>query len=484
MEIRYTRLLEGIVTETHRLEPLGWPLIRLALVVMVGAVTPLIDTTVVNVALHTIGGDFHVDTSAIQWVTTVYLLTLAVTVPVTTWASDRFGAKRLWLIGLLLFFLGSGLSAVSWSFGALVALRAVQGVGAGIMTPVVQTILVRAAGPAKVGRVITIVTLVSTIAPIAGPLVGGAIVTSASWRWVFVLNLPLCIAAAILAAVYLPGEPLHREKKLDLAGVLLLGIGTAALLYALSSAASGGSGVGLRVWLPLAAGVVLGGAFVAWSLRLGDRAAIPVRLFAQRSFGTATSVLFLTGLSLYGALFLIPLYFQQERGMTALQAGLILALQGVGTLLTRWVGAVVDKIGAKAIAIVGVLLCAGATVPFAVATAHTSYLLLGAALIVRGGALSAVNIAISTGAFAGLSRSDIPAGSAAVRLVQQLGGSAGTAILATVVAGFVLAAQPLLGFHVAFLWSVGLTVIALVPCLLIPSRPRRRRQAPAQAAAT
>lgn len=471
------------MAEKRKLEPLGWPLIRLALVVMVGGVTPLIDTTVVNVALHTIGSEFHVGTGAIQWVTTAYLLALALTVPVTTWASDRFGTKRLWLIGLLLFLLGSGLSAASWSFAALVAFRALQGVGAGIMTPVVQTILVRAAGPAKVGRMITIVTLVSTVAPIAGPLVGGAIVTSASWRWVFVINLPLCIVAAALAAVYLPDEPQQREKKLDLPGVLLLGTGTTALLYALSNAASGGNDPGLGVWTPLATGVVLIGVFVVWSLRLGERAAIPVRLFTQRSFGTTTSVLFLTGFALYGALFLIPLYFQQERGMTALQAGAILALQGVGTLLTRWVGAVVDKIGAKLITIVSVLLCAVATVPFAVATARTSYLLLGAALIVRGGALSAVNIAISTGAFAGLSRSDVPAGSAAVRLVQQLGGSAGTAILATIVAGFVLAAQPLLGFHAAFLWSIGVTVVTLTPCLLVRTRPRAGRQASAQASA-
>ena len=125
----------------------------------------------------------------------------------------------------------------------------------------------------------------------------------------------------------------------------------------------------------------------------------------------------------------------------------------------RWVGGVVDRIGAKLITVVGIILCAVATVPFAFATAHTSYLLLGAALVVRGGALSAVNIAISTGAFTGLSRQQIPAGSAVVRLVQQLGGSAGTALLATVVAGFALSAHPLIGYHAAFLWSIGLTLV-------------------------
>jgi EmrB/QacA subfamily drug resistance transporter len=457
------------VAGRQKLEPLGWPLIRLSLVIVVGGVAPLIDTTVVNVALRTIGASLKVDAIQTQWVTTAYLLTLAVTVPVTAWASDRFRAKRLWLIGLVVFLIGSGLCALAGSFGALIAFRALQGVGAGTMLPVLQTILVRAAGPAKVGRAITIVMLVSTIAPIAGPLVGGAIVSGASWRWVFVINIPICIAAAALAAVYIPRESTQRDKKLDLAGVLLLGVGTTALLYALSNAASGGADAGARVWTPLAVGAVLIGAFAAWSLRRGERAAVPVRLFAQRSFGAATGVLFLTGVALYGALFLIPLYFQQVRGMTALEAGSILALQGIGSLLTRWVGGVVDRIGAKLIAVVGVILCAVATVPFAVATVHTSYLLLGAALIVRGGALSAVNIAITTGAFTGLSRQQVPAGSAVVRLVQQLGGSAGTALLATVVAGFALTARSLIGFHAAFIWSIGVTLVALIPCITIPT---------------
>jgi MFS family permease len=146
----------------------------LALVVVAGAIAPLVDTTVVNVALPAMSADVHAGTAAIQWATTAYLLTLAVTVPVTAWASDRFGAKRLWIAGLVLFLIGSGLCALAWDFGSLVAFRALQGVGAGIMLPVLQTILVRAAGPAKTGRVLTIVVLAGTVAPIAGPLVGGS----------------------------------------------------------------------------------------------------------------------------------------------------------------------------------------------------------------------------------------------------------------------------------------------------------------------
>ena len=461
------------MVEKVELEPLGWPLIRLALVVVVGGIAPLVDTTVVNVALHTTAADLHASTAAIGWVTTAYLLTLAVTVPVTAWASDRFGAKRLWISGLVLFLIGSGLCALAPNFGALVAFRAVQGIGGGIMLPVLQTILVRAAGPAKVGRVLTIVTLVVTIAPIAGPLVGGGIVDAASWRWVFVINLPICAAAILLALRYVPRTPTQAEKRLDVPGVLLLGVGTAALLYALSNAATHRGNAAAYVWMPLIGGLVLTAGFVVWSLVRGTRSAIPVRLLAHRAFGAATATLFLTGVALYGALFLIPLYFQQQRGLSALSAGAVLALQGLGSLLTRWVGSLVDRIGARLIALVGVLLCAAATLPFAIATTSTSWVLLGAALIVRGGALSAVNIAITTGAFTDLSSDQVPAASAIVRLVQQLGGAGGTALLATIAGGI----GAVSGFHSAFLWSIALTLVAILPCIAIPAPKRLREMA-------
>jgi EmrB/QacA subfamily drug resistance transporter len=459
------------VIERSHLEPLGWPLIRLALVVIVGGVAPLIDTTVVNVALSTIGASLHVNAAAVQWIATVYLLALAATIPVTIWASDRFGAKRMWVIGLSIFLTGSGLCALSWSFGALVTFRALQGIGAGIMLPLLQTILVRAAGPGRVGRVLTVVLLVSTISPIAGPVLGGAVVAAGNWRWVFAINLPICVAAIILALVFIPPSPRLRDKRLDLPGVLLLGGGVTALLYSLSNAASTSSNLVRTVWAPLAIGVILFVLFILWSRSRGAAAAIPLSLFRDRSFRAVTVVLFLAGLALYSGLFLIPLYFQQQHAATALGAGLILALQGVGSLATRWVGRVVDRIGAKLIAAIGILVCSAATLPFVFAMPHSSYLLLGAALVVRGGSLSAVNIAVTAGAFAGLSSESVPAGAAIVRLVQQLGGSTGAALIATILTAATVAGQTSAGFQAAFGWSVALIFVAIVPCLFIARSP-------------
>jgi EmrB/QacA subfamily drug resistance transporter len=464
------------VKRSQDLEPLGWPLVRLSLVLVLGGLAPMLDTTVASVALHTLASQFHVGVSSVQWVTTGYLLALAVTIPVSGWATGRFGDKPLWISSLALFTIGSALSGLSWNFASLIAFRALQGAAAGLITPLVQTMLVRSAGREKLGRVITIVTIVTLFPPIVGPVVAGAILASASWRWIFYVNVPVCMAAIILAWIFVPRPPLRPADqpapRLDVTGLLLLSPALVAILYGLSRASTGGGFAGVDALAPLALGAALGAGYVLRSLQGPGASLVDLRLFAIRSFATAGGVLFFSGLSLYAAMFLLPLYYQQVRGQDALAAGLLLAPQGLGALLSRPVGPLVDRIGARTVVLAGTCLCAAGTVPYIVAGPHTSQLVLGCALVVRGAGLSGANIAVVTGAFRDVPRPGVPDAATLTRVLQQLGGSFGTAVLAVILATSV--GSTTAAFHAAFGWAVGLTAFALIPALLMPAAERER----------
>jgi EmrB/QacA subfamily drug resistance transporter len=456
------------------LEPLGRPLIRLALVLVLGAIAPMLDTTIASVALHTLADRFHVGLPAIQWVTTVYLLALAVVIPVSGWVTDRFGDKPVWITSLVLFTIGSAMSGLAWNFGSLIAFRALQGASAGLIQPVMQTMLVRSTGREKLGRVLTIITIVTLFPPIAGPVVAGLILANASWRWIFYVNVPICLAAITLAWIIVP-RPAARTRVqaargLDITGFLLISPALVAVLYGLSRAATGSGFASADALAPLAAGVALAAGYLIHSLRRPGRSLVDLRLFAIRSFAATGGVLFFSGLSLYAAMFLLPLYYQEVRGQDALAAGLLLAPQGLGALLSRPVGRVVDRIGARRVVLAGIAACALGTVPYIFANAHTSEALLACALVVRGAGLSGANIAVMTGAYRDVPRSAVPDASTITRVLLQVGGSFGTAVLAVILAtGTGGIAR---SFDVAFGWSVGLTALALVPALLIPTAQR------------
>jgi EmrB/QacA subfamily drug resistance transporter len=472
--------MTGRADQKNGLEPLGRPLIRLVLVLVLGAIAPMLDTTIASVALHTLADRFHVGLPAIQWVTTVYLLALAVVIPVSGWVTDRFGDKPVWITSLVLFTVGSAMSGLAWNFGSLIAFRALQGASAGLIQPVMQTMLVRSTGREKLGRVLTIVTIVTLFPPIAGPVVAGLILASGSWRWIFYVNVPICVAAIILAWIVVP-RPAPRPlglafRRLDITGFLLVSPALVAVLYGLSQAAARTGFASAGALAPLAVGVALAVGYLIHSLRRPGRSLVDLRLFAIRSFAATGGVLFFSGLSLYAAMFLLPLYYQEVRGQDALAAGLLLAPQGLGALLSRPVGRVVDKIGARRVVLAGIVACALGTVPYIFANAHTSEALLACALVVRGAGLSGANIAVMTGAYRDVPRSSVPDASTITRVLLQVGGSFGTAVLAVILA---TGTGGIAGnFDVAFGCSVGLTALALVPALLIPSA-RRQRDAPA-----
>ena len=450
---------------------------------IIGGVAAVLDTTIVAIALNSLVHALHSSVAEIQWVSTGYLLALGVVIPVVGWGQARFGGKRLWMAALTLFVVSSALCATAWNAESLIAFRVLQGVGAGMIFPLMQTLamqIARAAqggGNSSSGRVVATVSLPIAAGPILGPVLGGVILNWLDWRWLFLVNVPVCAVGLYLAWRFLPADrpasPGTRSR-LDLPGLLLIAPGLAGILFGLSNVGKSGGLGRVDVQVPLIAGLVLLIAFVAWTLRRAGSALIDVRLLRIRSVGASSAVLFLAGACTYAAMFLLPLYWQELHGFDVLDAALLLIPQGVGSLLTRTMaGRLTDRIGGRAVAVAGFVLIALATVPFAVAGPGTNQWWLGAVLLVRGLGLGAVLIPVMTVAFVDLDPGDMPHASMLTRISQQVGGSFGVAVgavvLQSVLASGHSAAQ---AFGQAFWWTIGFTVVAALASLLLPGRRR------------
>lgn len=445
--------------------------LKTALILVVGALAVVFDTTIVSVALHQLATSLDVPVSTIQWVTTGYMLALGAAVPLSTWALARFGGKRVWMLALTVFLAGSVGSSLAWDAGSLIGWRVLQGLGGGLMLPVMTTLIMQAAGGRALGRTMTWVALPGLLGPILGPLAGGAIITDFSWRFMFWVNVPFCVAGLILAGRYLPKDPPAAARpRLDVWGLVLLVPGIVGVLLGLSNAGADGFGR-FGVIAPLAIGVAFLVAFTGYALRHRDPL-VDLRLLATRSVGSSTAVLFLSGFSLFGAMLLLPLYYQEVRGVSALTAGLMLVPQGIGALLSRQIaGPLTDRIGAQSIAVVGFVVVAAATVPFAFVDATSDGRLLAVWLLIRGIGLGAVTMPVMTASYVGLARAEIGHASVLTRIAQQIGGSFGTAVLAVVLEQSIAGPGALVsGFHAAFWWATGFSLLATALCVWLPGR--------------
>jgi EmrB/QacA subfamily drug resistance transporter len=469
-------------------EKLDPALVKLIIVMLTGVIPALLDTSIVNVAIDTIGRDLHTTVSTIQWVITGYLLSFGMVIPLSGWALARFGGRAIWIFSLSLFLLGSVLSGASWSIGSLIGFRILQGIGGGLLLPLLTTLLTQAAGGRNLGKLMATVSLPVAVVPILGPLVAGLIISNASWRWIFFVNVPICLAGLVMSWRGLAGVSppqgsaaadgtAHGRARLDVIGLVLLCPALAGLLYGLAQVSTEHGFGHPAVLIPLGAGAILLTGFIAHALRTAHEPLVDLRLFRARSFGGASGLMFLAGLSIYGAMLLLPLYFQQARGYSALAAGVMMIPQGVGSILPRTlVGRLTDSMGPRPVVIAGTVLAAIGTVPFAFAGPHASVPLLAAALFVRGAGLGAATIAVMAGAFSGLSKPQIPHASSVVRLMQQVGGAFGAAVLAVILSGQVSshaaagAGGVATAFGHTFWWCVAFTVLALVPALLMPGR--------------
>jgi EmrB/QacA subfamily drug resistance transporter len=464
-------------------ERLPRDLVKLALALMLGAIMVAMDMTAVNVALQTLVHDFHTSVATIQWVSTAYLLALATVIPVSGWAVERYGARTMWTVSIFLFISGSVLSGLAWSAGSLVAFRALQGLGGGMIIPLIQTILAHAAGPDRVGRVMAVVGVPSMLGPVLGPVLGGVIVSDASWRLIFFINVPICVAALVAARrVVMPDTRRAAAARLDLAGLALLSPALVAIVYGLSRAATYGSFADAHVLAPEALGLALLLGFCAHALRMRGEPIIDLRLFRERRFASLSAIVFFFSMAMLGAALLLPLYYQQVRGEDALHAGLLLAPQGLGMAIALIaVSRLADRIDPRAAILFGLALTTGALLVYTSVGADTSIVLLSAAAFVSGAGIGAAFVPAMTGAYAGLPREAVSRATSSIRVVQQLGGSFGIAILAVVLerqttAHGVGPADLASAYGNTFWWALAFTALALLPTLLLPKIRRGTRR--------
>ncbi|MGH3295481.1 MAG: MFS transporter [Trebonia sp.] len=397
---------------------------------------------------------------------------MAVAIPVTGWAESRWGGKRAWMAALVLFVAGSVLCALSWNAASLVGFRVLQGFAAGLIFPLMQTLGVRAAGGRASSSLIATISLPLALGPILGPVIGGVILNWLSWRWLFLVNVPVIAVGLVLAWRLLPSDrpgPAGRAR-LDVTGLVLLPPALGGILLGLSNL-SEDDGIGhAGVLVPLLAGVALLGAFCARALAPGVRQpVVDVRLLRLRSLGTASAALFTAGAVMYAGMFLLPLYYQQLRGETVLDAALLLIPQGVGSLAARFVvGTLVARLGARLVTVASFLIAAAATVPFAFAGPHASLWLLGAVLMIRGFGIGTVLVPPMSVAYQDIPPADIPHATMNTRIAQQVGASFGTAIVAVALQSL-LAHGAAGAFRGAFWWAIGISAAALIPALALPA---------------
>ncbi|TDD71492.1 DHA2 family efflux MFS transporter permease subunit [Actinomadura rubrisoli] len=466
------------------------------MVVVLGAIMSILDVTVVNVAINDLAKEFETPLSTIQWVATGYTLALATVIPITGWASARFGTKRLYMISITLFVAGSMLAGLAWSAESLIAFRVLQGLGGGMIMPAGMTILTQAAGPSRVGQVMSVVGIPMLLGPILGPIIGGYLVDDVSWRWIFFINLPIGIVALYLAARILKRDAPKPTERLDAIGLLLLSPGLAALIYGLAKGAQMKDFTKTGALVPTLIGAALVAGFVFRALT-AKTPLIDLRLLKRRSVAAASGTMVLFMAAFMGAMLLLPLYYQTVRGEGALNSGLLLAPQGLGAMITMPVGGkITDRVGPGRVVLVGLVVVVLSVAGFAaILEADTSYWALGGMLFVMGLGMGMTMMPTMAAAIQTLAHDEVPRASTMLNIIQQVSASLGTAMISVLLANKLASnlgtgaggeigstakippavmkkiAGPMAdAFQHTYWYAAGLLLFAFLPALLLPRK--------------
>lgn len=412
--------------------------LKIAGVVVLGSIMSILDITVVNVALptfqHVFGsGGKELAYSTVAWTVTGYTLALATVIPLTGWAADRFGTKRLYMTAIALFTLGSILCATATDINMLILFRVIQGLGGGMLMPLGMTIMTRAAGPHRMGRLMAILGIPMMLGPILGPIIGGWLIDQASWHWIFLINAPLGIIALIYAYTVLPKDAPIPSESFDFFGMLLLSPGLALFLFGISSLPGEGGNFGApKVWVSALVGVILIVAFVFWSFR-PKHPLLDLRLFKNRNLTVSIITMFLFAAAFFGGLLLVPTYFQEIRHESTTMAGVLMIAQGAGAIVTMPIaGSLVDKIPVGRIIPVGLILIITGMFPLTQVTATTSYWVIIPSLFVMGLGMGSTMMPLFTSALKTLTHHEVARGSTLLNISQQIASSVGVAVMSVI----------------------------------------------------
>jgi EmrB/QacA subfamily drug resistance transporter len=410
--------------QSNRLDPQVW---KITSVAVIGSCLSQLDATVVNVSLSTLAVELHSSLTAIQWVTSGYLLALALMLPLNGWLVERIGAKALYFWCFSAFTLSSALCGLAWSANALIGFRILQGMSGGLMAPMAQMMMARVAGR-HMARLMGYAAAPIMLGPLLGPVIAGAILQHASWRWLFLINLPVGVLAIILAILFLPNDREEtRQRDLDLVGFALLSPGLVLFLY-------GSDHMGERIGqITLALSVGLLAMFFKTATRKGDRALIDLRLFKGKTFAASSVTQFMSNGIAFAGQMLIPLYLIRACGRSPSATGWLLAPLGVGMICSYpWMGAYTQRFGIRKVSAGGAFLALAGTLPFIWLASHgLSVAVLVCALFVRGAGLSAVGIPSISAAYASVKKPDLPMATTSLTIVMRLGGPAMTTLCAT-----------------------------------------------------
>lgn len=411
-----------------RIPPETW---RTTIVIAFGAFLSGLDASIVNIGLESITSDLAIPLSQGHWVTTGYLLAMAVSLPAAGWLGRRFGAGRIWLWALFWFTVFSLACALTSSFGGLVAARIAQGAAGGVLVPAGQTVIGQVVGANRLGRVMATLGLVVTLAPALGPVAGGAILQQAAWPWLFLVNLPIGVVALGLGLRLVPRGTQDERERFDLVGLLMLSVGMPLLLYGLtdigdhSRVTRDGGGAAL-------AGLVALAAYVRHQ-RGSTRPVLRLALLRSASFRLAVAAVSLNGVALLGTALLLPLWLQVGHGLGPARAGTLLVALGAGTAVTLpVVGQVVDRWGSGPTAVLGAAATGTASTAFVLLGESDSVWVVTGMLFGFGAALAFASVPLTVAAYTSVRQEDLPDATTQVNIAHRFGGAAGAALFSIV----------------------------------------------------